>query len=106
MRNEVVPHAGGVRSDRLASSEASRGAASPVGSVAAVVMCAAAGLACAGSGRTQVAIGPPPPRETHAVLAGALCQDNHCSCRSDGPGDGGVGYPDTGRKRYEIRMTS
>ena len=54
-----------------------------MGSVAAVVMCAAAGLACAGSGRTQVAIGPPPPRETHAVLAGALCQDNHCSCRSD-----------------------
>jgi hypothetical protein len=70
------------------------------------VCAAAAGLACAGPGRTQVAIGPPPPRETHAVLAGALCQDNLCRCRRDEPGDGGVGVPDTGRKRYEIRLTS
>src|SRR4051812_45815156 len=113
MRNEVVPHAGGVRPDRLPSSEARRGGVPPAGPAAArwlaraaAVCAAAAGLACAGSGRTQVAIGPPPPRETHAVLAGALCQDNHCSCRGNAPGDGGVGYPDTGRKRYEIRMTS
>jgi hypothetical protein len=70
-------------------------------------VCAAATvLACAGPGRTQVAIGPPPPKETRAVLAGALCQDNRCSCRSNEPGDGGVGVPDTGRKRYEIRLTS
>ena len=95
MRNEVVPQAGGVRRAGLRSIP--RGAP---------VCAAAALLACAGPGRTQVAIGPPPPRETHAVLAGALCQDNLCRCRSDEPGDGGVGVPDTGRKRYEIRLTS
>lgn len=107
MRNEVVPYAGGGRPDRLRSIPA--GPAGPAGRWLAgpVAACAAAvGLACAGPGRTQVAIGPPPPRETHAVLAGALCQDNLCRCRSDEPGDGGVGVPDTGRKRYEIRMTS
>src|SRR5579872_6656717 len=72
----------------------------------AAVCAAAAGLSCGGAGHTQVTIGPPPPRETHAVLAGALCQDNLCSCRASEPGDGGVGVPDTGRKRFEIRLTS
>jgi hypothetical protein len=92
MRNEVVPQAGRLR---------------PAVWLAGTTVCAAAtGLACAGAGRTQVGIGPPPPRETHAVLAGALCQDNLCRCRRDEPGDGGVGVPDTGRKRYEIRLTS
>ena len=67
--------------------------------------------ACAGASRPQIAIGPPPPKDTHAVLAGALCADNRCTCRGDGPGDGGVGVPEaTGatnaRKRFEIRMTS
>lgn len=90
MRNEVVPQTGGGRLDGFRS----------------IAVVAAAVLGCAGPGRTQVAIGPPPPRETHAVLAGALCQDNRCRCRSDEAGDGGVGAPDTGRKRYEIRMTS
>ena len=111
MRNEVVPQAGGIRPDRLRSIDAGRLAV--VGRVAAgrlagpaAVCAAAAGLACARPGRTQVTIGPPPPRETHAVLAGALCQDNLCRCRTDEPGDGGVGVPDTARKRYEIRLTS
>src|SRR5689334_11302176 len=64
----------------------------------------AGALAC-GSTAQQIAIGPPPPRDTHAVLAGALCQDNRCSCRSDAPGDGGVGVPDRpDRKRYEVRL--
>jgi hypothetical protein len=45
-----------------------------------------------------------PPRETRAVLAGALCADNQCRCRTGG-GDGGVGVPDgEGKKRYEIRL--
>jgi hypothetical protein len=55
-----------------------------------------------------VAIGPPPAKETHAVLAGGLCQDNRCTCRrADEPGDAGVGVPETkDRKRYEFRLTS
>ena len=91
MRSEVVPQTRGARSH---------------GPLAA---CAVVAAACGGggAGRTQVTIGPPPPRETHAVLAGALCQDNHCSCRRDEPGDAGVGVPDTkDRKRYELRLTS
>jgi len=66
-----------------------------------------AAAACSGPSRPQITIGPPPPKDTHAVLAGALCADNHCTCRGDAPGDGGVGVPETkDRKRYEIRMTS
>src|SRR4051794_27267483 len=54
----------------------------------------------------QVTIGPPPPRDTHAVLAGGLCQDNRCTCRGE-TGDGGVGVPDNPeRKRYEMRLGS
>lgn len=67
----------------------------------------AAAAACSGPSRPQIAIGPPPPRDTHAVLAGGLCQDNRCTCRADEAGDGGVGVPDTKeRKRYEVRLTS
>jgi hypothetical protein len=67
----------------------------------------AAVLACSGSTRQQIAIGPPPPRDTHAVLAGGLCQDNRCSCRSEDGGDGGVGVPDTrDHKRFELRLLS
>jgi hypothetical protein len=74
---------------------------------------AAAG--CSGPSRPQSTLGPPPPRDTHAVLAGALCADNRCTCRGDEPGDGGVGVPEANeaaneatnaRKRYEFRMTS
>ena len=94
MRSEVVPQAGGSRQVR------SRGAA-----VARAVRIAA--LACAGSTHEQITIGPPPPKDTHAVLAGGLCQDNHCSCRSDGGGDGGVGVPEArDRKRFELKLTS
>lgn len=61
--------------------------------------------ACGGTAH-QLVIDPPPARVTHAVLAGARCADNHCSCRGDS-GDGGVGVPDgPGKKRYEIRLTS
>lgn len=59
-------------------------------------------LACAGTAH-QSSIAPPPAKETRAVLAGALCSDNRCSCRS-GKGNGGVGTPDPGKKRFEIRL--
>jgi hypothetical protein len=68
--------------------------------------CAVAGAVACGGAAHQLAIDPPPPRETRAVLVGGLCQDNHCACRN-GAGDGGVGVPDTkDRKRYEIRLGS
>jgi hypothetical protein len=61
-------------------------------------------LGCASSAH-QVAIAPPPPKETHAVLAGNLCQEGRCRCREDGPGDGGAGVPsDADHKRFEIRL--
>lgn len=67
--------------------------------------CAVA-LACGGAGVHQIAIGPPPPKDTHAVLAGGLCEDNRCRCRT-GDGDAEVGVPEQpGRKRYEIRLES
>lgn len=65
----------------------------------------AGAFACGGTAH-QISIDPPPAKETHAVLAGGLCQDNHCTCRGE-TGDGGVGVPDTeARKRYEIRLGS
>ena len=67
---------------------------------------AALAAACGGGTAHQITIGPPPPRDTHAVLAGGLCQDNHCTCRGE-TGDGGVGVPDNPeRKRYEVRLGS
>jgi hypothetical protein len=59
--------------------------------------------ACSGTAH-QISIAPPPAKDTHAVLAGGLCQDNHCTCRGD-TGDGGVGVPETAdRKRFEFRL--
>jgi hypothetical protein len=61
-------------------------------------------LAACGGTAHQLTIEPPPPRDTHAVLAGALCADNRCTCRGD-EGDGGVGVPETAaKKRFEIRL--
>jgi len=63
-------------------------------------------LGCSG-GRTQIAIGPPPARTTHALLAGPLCANTECKCRElTAAGDGGVGFPDGGKKRFEIRLQS
>ena len=70
------------------------------------LLCAVLGVVGCASTAHQIAIDPPPPRETRAVLVGGLCQDNHCSCRS-ATGDGGVGVPETSdRKRYEFRLGS
>lgn len=99
MRSDVVP---GIRPIE--------GSATPVralrGRLRRLGLCALIGaLACASTVH-QISIEPPPPKETHAVLAGGLCQDNLCTCRGD-TGDGGVGVPDTkDRKRYEIRLGS
>lgn len=70
-------------------------------------LCVALALGCSGTAH-QIAIGPPPPRDTRAVLAGALCSDNRCRCRDvSQAGDGGAGVPDgTDRKRYEFRLGS
>src|SRR6185503_16679336 len=69
----------------------------------ASALCSLAALACSGTAH-QISIAPPPPRDTHAVLTGGLCQDNRCTCRGDA-GDGGVGVPETpDRKRYEVRL--
>ena len=60
-------------------------------------------VGCAGSVQ-QIEIGPPPAKETHAVLAGNLCQAGHCQCR-DGGGDGGAGVPnDSAHKRFEFHL--
>lgn len=63
-------------------------------------------VACSGSTQ-QIAIGPPPPRITRGTFAGALCDGGGCKCRDLGaPGDGGVGVPGAGQKRFEVRLTS
>ncbi len=63
-------------------------------------------LGCSG-GRTQIPIGPPPARATHATLAGPLCQGDTCKCREvSAAADGGAGFPDGTTKRFEIRMKS
>jgi hypothetical protein len=103
MRSDVVPQAREVRSVGSCPGGPPHGRWR--GAAAAGVLAAIA--ACSAASRPQIAIGPPPPRDTHAVLAGGLCQDNHCTCRGDAPGDAGVGVPETGdRKRYEIRLSS
>jgi hypothetical protein len=69
-------------------------------------LCLLAGALACGSTAHQIAIDPPPPKDTRAVLAGGLCQDNRCTCRGES-GDGGVGVPEgKDRKRYEIRLGS
>ena len=62
-------------------------------------------LACCGGSTTQISIKPPPSKMTTGTLAGALCMDGWCSCRSEYE-DGGAGYPEDGRKRFEIRLGS
>lgn len=63
-------------------------------------------VACSG-GRTQIPIGPPPARATHALLSGPLCVSAECKCRDLGAaGDGGAGLPDGATKRFEIRLQS
>ncbi|HEY5937007.1 MAG TPA: hypothetical protein VIU61_20295 [Kofleriaceae bacterium] len=61
-------------------------------------------LAC-GGGRQQLKIGAPPEKRTQGVLAGATCSGSTCTCRS-GEADGGVGFPDGDRKRFEILLES
>jgi hypothetical protein len=94
------PRASGTASRRLRSTRAAAGIAA---CRAPGILIGVATLACGGTAH-QIAIAPPPARETHAVLAGGLCQDNHCRCRGE-TGDGGVGVPEAPtRKRYEIRL--
>jgi hypothetical protein len=63
-------------------------------------------VACGGS-RHQIEIGPPPAKMTRGTLVGPLCKAQGCTCRdTNQKGDGGVGAPEAGRKRFEIRLTS
>jgi hypothetical protein len=62
-------------------------------------------LGCSGGGKSQIQIGPAPMKLTKGVLTGATCNEGRCKCRS-GPEDGGVGLPEDGRKRFEIKMES
>jgi hypothetical protein len=65
----------------------------------------AAGAGC-GATPHQVEIGPPPARETRAVLAGGLCHGDACTCREEA-GDATAGAPaGAARKRFEIRLGS
>jgi hypothetical protein len=60
--------------------------------------------ACSGSA-PHVEIGPPPPRLTHGLLFGPLCEGDHCTCRElSAAGDGGAGIPPAGKKRFELRL--
>ncbi|MEO8702670.1 MAG: hypothetical protein ABI867_21680 [Kofleriaceae bacterium] len=70
----------------------------------ATIAFAIAICSCGGSA-TQIAIKPPPPKMTTGTLAGNLCKDGRCACRS-GASDGGAGVPEDGRKRFEIRLGS
>jgi len=70
----------------------------------AVLPCLLLAASCSG-GATQIAIGKPPPPRTTGALSGNLCTAEGCSCRDLGAsGDGGVGTPEPGKKRYEIRF--
>jgi len=67
-------------------------------------LCAPVAVVACGGAAQQISIGPPPAKDTHAVLAGGLCQDNRCTCRGN-TGDGGVGVPETAdHKRFEVRL--
>ena len=94
-----------MHADVVASPRFPAAGLAPLGAFVRGGICALVGaLGCAGTAH-QLVIEPPPPKETHAVLAGDLCDDNRCRCRADVPGDGGVGVPDDpARKRYEIRL--
>lgn len=73
-----------------------------------LALCALVGAVACASTVHQLAIAPPPAKDTHAVLAGGLCEDNRCTCRdASQAGDGGVGVPEAReRKRFEIRLAS
>lgn len=60
-------------------------------------------LAACGGGGHQIAIRPPPPPQTTGTLAGPLCHDAACTCRT---GDEDAGVPEGARKRFEIRLSS
>ena len=59
-------------------------------------------IGCGGD-RHQIAIGAPPGKTTEAVLAGPLCEGDHCKCRS---GADDAGQAPEGQKRFEIRLKS
>jgi hypothetical protein len=69
------------------------------------IIALAIAIASCGGGTTQISIHPPPPKLTTGTLAGELCKDGVCTCRS-GDKDGGAGVPEDGRKRFEIRLGS
>jgi hypothetical protein len=59
---------------------------------------------CSG-GATQIPMSPVPAKATSGMLAGNLCTADGCKCRDlTAPGDGGVGVPEAGKKRFEIRL--
>ena len=61
--------------------------------------------ACSGGARQTPPIAPPPARMTQGVLAGPLCEGDHCRCRdASAPADGGAGTPADGSKRFEVRL--
>jgi hypothetical protein len=64
----------------------------------------AAVAACSGT-RHQIEIGPPPAKLTRGTLVSPLCKGDACKCRdTNQKGDGGVGTPAAGRKRFELRL--
>jgi hypothetical protein len=64
-------------------------------------------LAACGGSRHQIEIASPPAKMTRGTLVGPLCKAQACTCRDANlKGDGGVGAPEPGRKRFEFRLTS
>ncbi|MGE0548564.1 MAG: hypothetical protein AB7O24_02605 [Kofleriaceae bacterium] len=60
-----------------------------------------AGLCACGGSKTQIEIGPVPPRQTGAPLAGPLCQTEECKCAEGGED---AGFPEAGKKRFEVKL--
>ncbi len=58
---------------------------------------------CGGGSVPQIKIGPTPPKLTTGSLAGPLCGDADCKCRT---GNEDAGFPEPGRKRFEIKLGS
>ena len=62
--------------------------------------------ACSGGNR-QLDIGAPPAKASRGTFSGPLCTGAECTCRNlTSPGDGGVGTPADGYKRFEVRLKS
>jgi hypothetical protein len=62
--------------------------------------------ACSGGNR-QVDISAPPAKASRGTFSGPLCTGAECTCRNlTSPGDGGVGEPADGYKRFEVRLKS